>query len=373
MILADFGADVIKVERIDGGDDARGMGPHRGEWGAYFVPINRGKRSIAINVTKPEGRELVLRLARSADVFVENFRGGKAAALGLDEAAVRAVKPDIIYGSLSAYGQRGPDATKPGYDPILQARSGIVSVTGTDADNPIRAGVSILDIGAGVWMALGIVTALLERQKSGKGQRVDTSLLQTGVMLMCYHLLYRQFSGVNPEPAGSRHAGFAPYGAFPTTDGAIVIGVSNDRLFRRLCTALGRVEWLEDPRYSSNALRVENRETLEGDMANVIKTQSTTHWAALFDQHDVPNDIVQNAGQVLCDPQIAAMSGLAEIALAGQDAANVPRLPVELSLTSSAISLPPPALNEHASAILREAGCSDADIEALTNAGVCIA
>src|SRR5689334_10764476 len=181
MILADLGADVIKVERPGAGDDGRAMGPHRGPWGAYFAVLNRGKRSIALDIGTPAGRETILRIAATCDVFLENFRGGKAAALGLDEASVRARKPDIVYASLSAYGPGGPDYTKPGYDALLQARTGIMSVTGTGGDVPIRAGVSILDLGAGVWTALGVLAALLERQRSGKGQRVDSSLLQTGV------------------------------------------------------------------------------------------------------------------------------------------------------------------------------------------------
>ncbi len=186
MILADLGADVIKVERIGRGEDGRAMGPHRGQWGAYFTALNRGKRSVMLDITKPAGREAVLRLASDCDVFLENFRGGKAAALGLDETSVRARKPDILYASLSAYGPVGPDYGRPGYDAILQARTGIMSVTGagedTGADAPMRAGVSILDMGTGVWMALGILAALLERQRSGKGQRIDASLFQTGIM-----------------------------------------------------------------------------------------------------------------------------------------------------------------------------------------------
>ncbi len=371
MILSDLGADVIKVERIDGGDDARGMGPHRGEWGAYFVPINRGKRSITIDVTKPAGRDVVLRLARSADVFIENFRGGKAAALGLDEASIRAQKPDIIYASLSAYGARGPNYKKPGYDAILQARSGIVSVTGTSSEAPIRAGVSILDVGAGVWMALGILAALFEKQRSGRGQRVDASLLQTGVMLMCYHLLYQQFAGVSPGPSGSRHASVAPYGAFPTADGTIMIGISNDRLFRRLCAALGQNEWLSHPGYSTNAERVTNREKLESDIADLLGTQPTAHWVAILDQHDVPNDAVQNTEQVMRDPQLAALDAFAQVALAGEAACAVPRLPIELSVTPPEVAGPPPSLGEHARAILCEAGFAESEIAELIRAGVC--
>ena len=371
MILADLGADIIKVERMDGGDDARNMGPHCGPWGAYFVPINRGKRSIAIDITKPAGREIVFRLAEGSEVFIENFRGGKAAALGLDEAAVRARKPDIIYASLSAYGQRGPDYLKPGYDAILQARTGIVSVTGPNAETPIRAGVSILDMGAGVWMALGIMAALFEKQRSGRGQRVDASLFETGVMLMCYHLLSRQFTGVSPGPEGSRHNAMAPYGAFATSDGAIMIGISNERLFRRLCAALGREDWLEDPRFRTNLDRVRNRAHLEGPIADLVRSQPSAHWLALFKQHDVPADEVQNAEQVIGDAQVAALDQLAEVTLDGHGPAKIPRLPIGLSLTPPSIAGPPPKLGEHGRAILQEAGYSEAEIDELVHSRAC--
>jgi crotonobetainyl-CoA:carnitine CoA-transferase CaiB-like acyl-CoA transferase len=371
MILADLGADIIKVERMDGGDDARNMGPHCGSWGAYFVPINRGKRSIAIDITKPAGREIVYRLAEGSEVFIENFRGGKAAALGLDEAAIRARKPDIIYASLSAYGQRGPDYLKPGYDAILQARTGIVSVTGPNAETPIRAGVSILDMGAGVWMALGIMAALFEKQRSGRGQRVDASLFETGVMLMCYHLLSRQFTGVSPGPEGSRHNAMAPYGAFATSDGAIMIGISNERLFRRLCSALGREDWLQDPRFRTNLDRVRNRVHLEGPIADLVCSQPSAHWLALFKQHDVPADEVQNAERVIGDAQVAALDQLAEVTLDGHGPAKIPRLPIGLSLTPPSIAGPPPKLGEHGRAILQEAGYSEVEIGELVQSRAC--
>ncbi len=373
MVLGDLGADVIKVERIGRGEDGREMGPHRGPWGAYFVALNRGKRSLAIDITKPEGREAVLRLASGCDVFLENFRGGKAAGLGLDEAAVRARKPDIIYASLSAYGSRGPDYTKPGYDAVLQARTGIMSVTGVGEDMPIRAGVSILDVGTGVWMALGVVAALLERQRSGKGQRVDASLFQTGIMLMAYHLVYRQFAGVNPRPQGSRHTAFAPYGAFPTADGAIMIGISSDRAFVRLCAALGKDEWAGDSRFHTNPDRVRNTPELDRLMAEVLRAKPAAHWAAILDEHDVANDPVQNPEQVMQDPQLAALGQLARVALAGAEPAELPRLPIEFSLAPPTPLGPPPAPGEHSRGILHEAGFSDAEIEELIRCGACAA
>jgi crotonobetainyl-CoA:carnitine CoA-transferase CaiB-like acyl-CoA transferase len=371
MILADLGADVIKVERTGGGEDGRTMGPHRGPWGAYFTTLNRGKRSIALDITRPAGRETVLRIAATCDVFLENFRGGKAAALGLDEPAVRARKPDIIYASLSAYGAEGPDYTRPGYDAILQARTGIMSVTGNGGEMPVRAGVSILDMGTGVWTALGVLAALLERQRSGKGQRVDASLFQTGVMLMSYHLLYRQFAGVNPLPQGSRHTAFAPYGAFQAANGAIMIGISSDKAFQRLAEALGRPEWAQDPRFRTNQDRVRNTVELDRCISGVLLGHPVSHWTEAFDRYDVANDPVQTPDQVMEDRQVAALGQLEQVALAGQESAVLPRLPIGLSLTPPAIQGPPPQVGEHTRTILRETGHSGAEIEELLRSGVC--
>ncbi len=369
MVLSDLGAEVIKVERTGGGEDGRAMGPFRGEWGAYFVALNRGKRSIMLDLAKPEGREVVLRLASSCDVFLENFRGGKAASLGLDEAAIRVRKPDIIYASLSAYGPGGPDYTTPGYDAVWQARTGIMSVTGTGKGHPMRTGVSILDVTTGTWMTLGILAALLERQRSGKGQRVDASLFQTGIMFMSYHLAYRQFAGVDPEPQGARHKAFAPYGALPTGDGQIMLGISSDRQFHRLCVALGHEEWASDARFRVNPDRVANVDELEGLIGGVLRTQPTSHWVALLDEHDIANDPIQSPGQVLDDPQAAALGLFTKIDLAGEQPMVLPRLPIGLSLTPPVPQGPPPRVGEHGGSILHEAGYSDAEIEELIRIG----
>jgi crotonobetainyl-CoA:carnitine CoA-transferase CaiB-like acyl-CoA transferase len=372
MILSDLGADVIKVERPATGEDGRAMGPHRGAWGAYFTALNRGKRSIGIEISNPAGRETVLRLAKTCDVFVENFRGGKAAALGLDEPSIRARNPDVIYAAISAYGPVGPDYTRPGYDAILQARTGIMSVTGEAGDSkPTRAGVSILDIGAGVWMALGILAALHERQRSGQGQRVDASLFQTGVMLMSYHLLYRQFAGVNPHPQGTRHTAFAPYGSYPAADGAIMIGISGDKAFRRLCEALRAPEIADDPLFLTNPDRVRNTPELDRRLNRILREGTVSHWTAILDRYDIANDPVQNAEQVLDDRQTAALQQLEQIELAGAEPAFVPRLPIGLSSTPPAIQGSPPRPGEHTRAILHEAGFPDHEIDELFYSGVC--
>ena len=371
MVLADLGADVIKVERPASGEDGRAMGPHRGSWGAYFTTLNRGKRSIALDIRKPPGREAVLRIAATCDVFLENFRGGKASALGLDEPAVRTRKPDIIYACLSAYGATGPDYTRPGYDAVLQARTGIMSVTGNGDGMPIRSGVSILDMGTGVWTALGVVAALLERQRSGKGQRVDSSLFQSGITLMSYHLLYQQFTGINPKPQGSKHTAFAPYGAFQAADGAIMIGISSDQAFRRLAEALGRPEWADDPRFRTNPDRVRNTPELDACISGVLAAHPVSHWAEALGQHDLACDPVQTAEQVMVDPQVAALGQLEEIELAGQGRALLPRLPLDFSVTPAAIQGPPPEVGQHTRAILREAGYGDGDIEDMLRGGIC--
>jgi len=365
MILADLGADVIKVERPGTGEDGRAMGPHRGEWGAYFTALNRGKRSIALDIRQPGGREAVLRIASTCDVFLENFRGGKAAQFGLDETAVRARKPDIIYASLSAYGPSGPDYKRPGYDAILQARTGIMSVTGDGGEMPVRSGVSVLDMGTGIWTALGILAALFERQRSGRGQRVDASLFQTGVMFMSYHLLYRQFAGVNPKPQGSRHTAFAPYGAYSAADGAIMIGISSDQAFRRLAEALGKPELADDPRFRTNQERVRNTPDLDQILSGVFALHQRSHWTAVLDACDVANDPVQTPDQVITDRQVAALQQLERIELPGQESSLLPRLPLGFSLTPAVIQGSPPRVGEHTRAVLQEAGFSEPEIEEL--------
>ncbi len=353
MILAALGADVIKIERPGTGDDARLMSPS----GAYFIAINRGKRSVALDLSRPEGVAIALRLAATCDVFVENFRGGKAEAMGLGESAIRAVRPEVIYASLSAFGPRGPDFEKPGYDALVQARTGIQSVTGEPGTPGARAGVSILDMGSGMWMALGIVTGLFDLQRTGQGTRVDGSLFQTGVMWMAYHLIARQMTGADPRPQGTRHSAFAPYGDFATADSRILIGISNDRLFDRLCGALS-VEC--ESRFSNNAERVANRDELDATLAAIFARRTTAEWIKILDGAGVPASAIQSAGELFNDPQLAALEQMSE-AVPGMLA---PNLPLEFSRELPAPGAPP-HLGEHTRAVLIEAGFDHREIESL--------
>jgi crotonobetainyl-CoA:carnitine CoA-transferase CaiB-like acyl-CoA transferase len=236
---------------------------------------------------------------------------------------------------------------------------------------PIRSGVSILDMGTGVWTALGVVAALLERQRSGRGQRVDTSLFQSGIMLMSYHLLYRQFAGVNPKPQGSKHTAFAPYGAYSAADGAVMIGISSDPAFRRLAEALGKPQWADDPRFRTNLERVRNTPELDRCISAVLAVHPVSHWTEVLDKYDVACDPVQTPDQVMADPQVAALGQLESIELAGEAGALLPRLPLGLSRTPPAIQGPPPAVGQHTRVILGEAGYADAEIEDLLRSGIC--
>ncbi len=353
MILAGLGAEVIKIERPGSGDDARHMAPVNDDgWSAYFLAINRGKRSVVLDISTPEGVALALRLASRCDVFVENFRGGKAEAMGLGEAAVRAVRPRIVYASLSAFGPRGPDFEKPGYDALVQARTGIQSVTGEPGSAGARAGVSVLDMGSGMWVALGIVAALF----AGKGGRVDGSLYQTGVMWMAYHLVARQMTGRDPQPQGTRIGAFAPYGDFATADSRVLIGISNDRLFEKLCSAIG---FVSDERFATNRDRVANRDALDASLAPLFLRKTAAEWLAIFDDAGIPASAVQTAGQVLNDPQLAALRQMSEVAGLAS-----PMLPLEFS-GEPAAGGDPPRLGEHTREVLVESGFTSAEIERL--------
>jgi crotonobetainyl-CoA:carnitine CoA-transferase CaiB-like acyl-CoA transferase len=357
MILAGLGADVLKIERPGSGDDTRQMAPVENGWSAYFLAINRGKRSLAVDLSKPEGVALILRLASTCDVLVENFRGGKADAMGLGEAAVRVSNPGIIYASLSAFGPRGPDFEKPGYDALLQARTGIQSVTGEPGTAGARAGVSILDMGSGMWVALGIIASLFDRHRTGNATRVDGSLYQTGIMWMAYHLVARQMTGREPQPQGTRIGAFAPYGDYPTKDSRILIGISNDRLFDRLCQATG---FVPDARCATNQDRVKHRDALDGDLAKIFITRTTPEWLTLLDAAGVPASPIQNAGQVLNDPQLASLSQMSLVL----GSVSSPALPLEIN-GSPALTGSVPELGEHTSDILREAGVSKEEIDGL--------
>ena len=356
MILADLGAEVIKIERPGKGDDARKMAPIVKEDGTYFLNINRNKKSVVLNLALDEAREVLYELIKDADIFVENFRLGKADKLGLSYNKLKSINEKLIYCSLSAYGQNGPDRLKPGYDAILQAETGIMSMTGSS--ELARVPVSLLDQGSAVWGALGIVTALLQRTQTGKGQKVATSLFETGVFWSGYHLLSTMLTGENPQKLGSNHGSFAPYGAFHTKDVPIMIGISNDRLFEKLCHVLQMSDWILSGKYGTNGDRVKNRLQLNEAIQTLLLEQDAASWLSQLENAGVPSAKVQTMEDMITSPQLNDNDMIVQLDHPTNGQVDVVRMPFTLSDTPFPIRSSSPILGEHTEDILSRLGIS---------------
>lgn len=370
MILADLGAEIIKVERPNSGDDSRMMDPLWGGEGVYYLNINRNKRSIVIDLRTEDGKELIYNLIKGADVFVENFRYGKAAKLGLGYEELKRINDHLVYCSLSAYGQAGEKRHKPGYDAIVQADTGIMGINGSEDGKVARAAVSILDQGSAMWGALGVVSALYHRVQTGKGQKVETSLYETGVFWTGYHMLSYMATGIEPQKMGTNHASFAPYGAYETADKAIMIGISNNSLFAKLCRVLGKEEWITDSRFQTNVNRVENRYELNMLIENVFKTESAAYWIKRLEAGGVPSSIIQNISSVITNPQTESVKMLTKVDHPKIPNLKLPRLPFQLSETPLEIKKSPPLLGEDTIAILKEKDVDEQTINQLIEKGV---
>jgi len=306
-ILGDLGADVIKVEKVEG-DDARSWAPpYWGATSATFQSFNRNKRSVVVNLRDPAERDRLRKLIIArADVVVQNLRPGSAADFGLDAATLRASKPSLIYCTLGAFGREGPLKDRPGYDPLMQAFGGIMSVTG-EPQRPVRAGTSIIDMATGMWSVIGILTALLQRRESGKGSSIDTSLYETALGWMCYHAANFQASGELPQPHGSGVAMITPYRGYASKDGFIVIAAGNNKLFAAFARVLGHPEWIDDTRFRTNPDRVKNQAVLYRWIEELIATRTTAEWMKALDAAGVPNAPIQTIAQVLEHPQTKAL------------------------------------------------------------------
>jgi crotonobetainyl-CoA:carnitine CoA-transferase CaiB-like acyl-CoA transferase len=359
VILADMGAEVIKIERPKQGDDARGMGPYIMGESAYFLAINRNKQSVVIDIRQTEGQELIRRMAREVDVVVENFRRGVPEKYGLDGESLRKENPRLIYCSLSAYGEVGPDAVKPGYDAVLQARTGIMSITGSRQEEPARAGVSILDMGSGMWCAIAILSALFHREKTGEGQIVGTSLFETGIYWMNYHLTAYQANQLDPVPQGTSHTAFAPYGAFQTEDDLLLLGISNDSLFRRLVNTLERGNWADDPQFAHNSERLTNRKKLDEMLNECFSQASCSYWLERLQVAGVPCSRIQKVSQVLNDPHLHLMNMMPSVSHSSIGLVQIPRLPIRLEKTPAAVQTGAPVLGEHTDEVLKRYGVTE--------------
>jgi crotonobetainyl-CoA:carnitine CoA-transferase CaiB-like acyl-CoA transferase len=313
-ILADLGATVIKVEKRDGGDDARQWAPPF--WlgsSAIFQSLNRNKLSITVDLRDERERGLLRRLIEErADVLIQNLRPGMVEELGLDAATLRARNKRLIYCGIGAFGRGGPLSRRPGYDPLMQAFGGLMSVTGEAGEPPVRVGTSIIDMGAGMWSVIGILGALHHRTLTGEGRTVDTSLYETALAWMSYHAANYQASGEVPKRHGSGTFGIVPYRGYATSDGYLLIGAGNDKLFRKLAGALGHPEWADDARFLDNPRRVENRVALDGMIEDATRTSTSAAWQAVLEAAGVPSAPMQSVDEVLAHPQTKALGMLQE-------------------------------------------------------------
>jgi crotonobetainyl-CoA:carnitine CoA-transferase CaiB-like acyl-CoA transferase/enoyl-CoA hydratase/carnithine racemase len=347
QILGDLGADVVKVERPPGGDDTRRWGPPF--WGAdsaLFQGLNRNKRSLLLDLKSPDGGELMTGLLAGADVLVQNLRPGALARLGFGYEQVRAVNPRLVYCEISGYGPTGPLADRPAYDPLMQAFSGLMSLNGEDGGAPARIPSSILDQGSAMWAVIGILDALRRRERTGRGALVQTSLLQTALMWMPTQWMGYFAAGVVPPRLGSGTVGLAPYQAFQTADGWIIVAAGNENLWRRLCAAIARPELLTDPRFVTNPDRVEHRHELAGTLTQTFTGQPSAHWQALLQAAGVPVTPIQTMTEVAGHEQVAAVRGFQPVPHPELDGFRVVNTPVQIDGQFYPIRLAPPRLGE---------------------------
>ena len=353
MGLGDLGADVIKVEQPGRGDDSRHWGPpFQGDQAAYFLAVNRNKRSILIDLTDSAGRDAARSLACQADVLVENFRPGVAARLGLGYEELSQVNPGLVYASISGFGQTGPDSQLPGYDAIAQARSGIMSVTGESDGPPLRVGVASADLTAGLWTMVGVLAALYERQFSNRGQWLDIALLDAQVSLLTYVAGSYFATGAVPTRHGSAHPTIVPYQDFQTGDSPIMVAVGNDRLFGRFATAIGMDHLRDDPRFRTNADRVNNREQLVQCLSARMVDKSAAEWVEALRREGIPAAVINSVDRVMADPQIQAREMILEIDHKSAGRLRMLACPIKMSRTPPGVRLPPPELGEHTAELI---------------------
>jgi len=372
MLLGDMGAEVIKVEPAGRGDIYRVQGPNfiNGE-ATSFLGVNRSKKSLTLNLKSDDGREIAHRLAARVDVLLENFKPGTAERLGVGYDDLNHINPALIYASISGYGQTGPDRDRGGYDLMAQGRAGIMEVTGTRDGPPVKVGVPIVDMGAAMYTAFGILAAYIARQRTGQGQRLDISLLDTAISWFSILAVEYQATGQIPARMGSASPLFAPYQAFKAQDGYIsVIGTGGKDHWERFCRALEHEEWVDDPRFVDNPSRIANLDDLTAMIEKVLTTAPVATWVDRLTQAGLSCDPIQSLDQVLCDPQVRAREMIVPVAHPVAGSIDMIGVPVKLSQTPGRIGSPPPTKGQHTEQILNMLGYTEDEINSLREEGV---
>jgi len=361
--LADWGANVIKIEMPPGLEEGEGPGGPRED--SDFQNLQRNKRGITLNLKHPEGVAILKRLAERADVVVENFRPDVKSRLGIDYDALAAINPRLVYASISGFGQTGPYETRPGFDQIAQGMGGLMSITGLPGQGPVRVGIPIADLTAGIFCAYGILVALLEREVSGRGQWLHTSLLQAQIFMLDFQASRWLMKHEVAKQAGNNHPTSIPTGVFETKDGHINIAVTGQKIWERFCKSLGRTEWIKDPNYATSGARSKNRDMLNPAIEQEIRKETSQTWIDRFNEAGVPSGPINSIDQVFGDPQVQHLGIAQGLEKPGKGRVDYVGQPVVLTRTPSHVAAHPPALGEHTDEVLRELGFDAAAIERL--------
>jgi crotonobetainyl-CoA:carnitine CoA-transferase CaiB-like acyl-CoA transferase len=371
MVLGDMGADVIKIENFPEGDASRRFDPKINDESYCFAVLNRNKRSVALDMKDPRGKEIFNKLAARADIITENFRPGVVRRLGIDYDAVRQFNPGVIYASMSGFGQTGPYGKKGGFDIIAQGMSGIMMMTGSPGGRPAKVGIAMNDIASGVTALYGILGAYIGKLRTGNGQYLETSLLEAGLAWTQWEFGAYFGAGEVPTAIGTRHRRSAPYQAYKTKDGYVTAGASNDKLWKNFCTMVcAKPEWLTDPRFATGPSRLKNIDALEQEIEAVLTTQPTAHWVEKLDAAEVPGGPVLRYDQVMHDPHIKARNMVVEMDHPKIGRMKTLGMPIKSTGELTAIRKPAPWLGQHSAEVLRTIGYADVDIDALFAGGV---
>jgi CoA:oxalate CoA-transferase len=370
MVLGDLGADIIKIENPEGGDDSRGFGPFVNGESVYFISLNRNKKSLSLNLKTEEGKEIFRKLVKEADIVVENYRPGTMEKLGLGYEELEKINPGIIYAASSGFGHTGPYSQKAAYDLIVQGMGGIMSLTGEPDGPPTRVGASVGDITSGLFTTIGILAALNKRKETGKGQKVDVSMLDCQVAILENAIARYAVTGVSPKSTGNRHPSITPFAVLTASDSYLIVAAGNDNLWKKWCYTVNREDLAEDPRFKTNGDRTENWAALEPIMNEILVQRGVEEWLTIFEEAGIPASRINDVENVVNHPQVKAREMIVhqDHPVAGR--IMMPGIPVKLSKTPGSIETPAPLLGQHTEDVLKTLGYSDQDLERLKEQGV---